>query len=216
MNNRFQTKIAEKLLAIEAFHFNLEVPYKWSSGWRSPVYCDTRLVLSDPATRTLIADEFTNRIRSHFPQTNLIAGVATGAIAHAALVAERMQLPMIYVRAAEKGHGLQNKIEGRYTAGSHCIVIEDVISTGESAGRAVAALQAAGLIVLQVLCIYNYDFPQSVNYFKEKNISVNSLTNFDTLLTLAENNGNLTAQAVAIVRQWQQDPQAYTQITDVP
>ncbi len=210
MDNSFQTKIAEKLLAIQAFHFNLEAPYKWSSGWLSPVYCDTRLVLSDPETRTLIADEFTNRIRAHFPQTTLIAGVATGAIAHAALVAERMQLPMIYVRAAEKGHGLQNKIEGHYAAGSHCIVIEDVISTGESAGRAVATLEAAGLVVLQVLCIYNYDFPQSVNYFKEKNILVDSLTNFDTLLTLAKNNENLTAQAVAIVRQWQQDPQAYT------
>jgi orotate phosphoribosyltransferase len=151
-------KIAEYLLQIKAIKLQPSNPFTWASGWKSPIYCDNRKTLSFPEVRSYIRDSFVSLVNGLYPQTEMIAGVATGAISHGALVADRMELPFVYVRSGAKEHGLGNQIEGFYHEGQQVVVIEDLISTGGSSLNAVKALREAGCVVLGMAAIFTYEF----------------------------------------------------------
>lgn len=203
MQNR---KIAEYLLKIKAVALRPESPFTWASGWQSPIYCDNRLTLSWPEIRSAIRDAFVARIRAEHPQATGIAGVATGAIAQAALVAEALDLPMIYIRDKAKGHGKQNRIEGQLDPNGKYVVLEDLVSTGGSSARAVKAIQEAGATVLGTLAIFSYGFPQAETAFAETGTGYDSLTTLDVLLEKAIEIDYLSAEQQATILRWQEAP----------
>ena len=155
--------VASSLLKINAVKLSPEAPFTWASGWHSPIYCDNRKTLSYPEVRRQIYEEFASLIAEKYPEAELIAGVATGAIAHGVLVAEKMNKPFIYVRSAPKSHGLTNQVEGYYQKGQKVVVIEDLVSTGSSSLNAVEALREAGCEVLGMVAIFTYGFPQATD-----------------------------------------------------
>jgi orotate phosphoribosyltransferase len=160
-------KTAEYLLQIKAIKLQPSNPFTWASGWKSPIYCDNRKTLSFPVVRSFIRDSFTQIVREHFPEAELIAGVATGAIAHGVLTAEKLVLPFIYVRSEAKEHGLGNQIEGYFEPGQKVVVIEDLISTGRSSLGAVKALRDAGCDLLGMAAIFTYEFKKAADGFAE-------------------------------------------------
>lgn len=200
-------KIAEYLLKIKAVKFNLEEPFTWSSGWQSPIYCDNRLTLSYPAIRSYIRDEFVSVIQRLYPGVEAIAGVATGAIAQGALVAEAMELPMVYVRPKPKGHGLLNLVEGDVEVANRYVVIEDLISTGGSSVHAVKALQDLGREVLGTLSIFSYGFPQSDLIFNDTGTRYHALTDLKTLLKAAKDSQYLDENGIESIMRWRTDPE---------
>ncbi|MEO0899887.1 MAG: orotate phosphoribosyltransferase [Bacteroidota bacterium] len=202
-------KIAEYLLKIKAVKFNLESPFIWSSGWESPIYCDNRLTLSHPEIRTYLRDYFVQKIRQNYPETDGIVGVATGAIAPAAIVAQELGFPMLYVRSKAKGHGMKNLIEGDLNTTHKLVVIEDLISTGNSSVNAVKALQNEGFEVLGTLAIFSYGFPHSEQAFNSTGTSFAPLTNLETLLEVAEEKGYLEAKDLDEVKAWRANPEAW-------
>ena len=171
-------QIAKSLLQINAIILQPNQPFKWAAGWNSPIYCDNRKILSFPESRTFIRQSLANVIQKQYGSSNLIAGVATGAIAHGALVAEEMGLPFIYVRSAKKGHGKQNMIEGAYTSGQSVIVIEDLISSGKSSLEAVETLREEGLNVKGLISIFTYGFNAATENFKKADCEFISLCNY--------------------------------------
>jgi len=177
-------KIAKKLLEIEAVRLSPLKPFTWASGILSPIYCDNRKTLSYPSIRTFIAEAFASTAESLKP-FDLIAGVATGGIAHGALVADKMDMPFIYVRSSKKKHGTGQQVEGHFTEGQTCVVIEDLISTGKSSLEAVEALREAGLKVVKVLSIFTYEFKEAVEAFMDKDCEFDSLSNYSALLAEA-------------------------------
>ena len=179
-------KVAEQtinyLTQINAIKLNTKNPFTWTSGIKSPIYCDNRLILSYPDVRKFIADEMTNIVKNLYGENISVAGVATGAIAIGAMIAERLDLPYAYVRPEPKGHGLKNQIEGSIQGGSNVVVIEDLISTGKSSLNAINALKSEGYNVMGMLSIFSYNFQFANKKFEDQNISINSLSDYNLSL----------------------------------
>ncbi len=201
--------VAESLLQIKAIKLNPANPFTWASGWHSPIYCDNRKILSHPAVRKQVYEAFADLIAEKYPEAELLAGVATGAIAHGVLVAERMGKPFIYVRSAPKSHGLTNQVEGEYHPGQKVVVIEDLISTGGSSLSAVEALRAAGCEVLGMVAIFTYGFPQAVENFSAAGVELDTLSNYNTLIEMAVRDGYVPADAVDTLSAWRKDPSVW-------
>lgn len=194
------------LLESKAIVLQPEKPFTWASGWLSPIYCDNRITLSFPDVRSFIKEAFKETINAQFGRPDLIAGVATGAIAQGALVADTMELPMIYVRASAKGHGRQNLIEGRMVPGQKVLVVEDLISTGGSSLKAVEAIREAGGIVTGMVAIFTYGFPRAEEAFQKAGVKLHTLSDYATLIEMAKETGDITADQVELLSAWREDP----------
>lgn len=203
-----QEKIAGHLLDIEAVSLKPSDPFTWSSGIKSPIYCDNRLTLSFPSVRRDIENGLVQLIRDHFPEVEVIAGTATAGIPHAALVSELMDLPMVYVRSKAKGHGKGNQIEGRITNGQKVVVIEDLISTGGSAITAAKALREAGATVLGIVAIFTYELEAGKRNLEENHIKAYTLTDFSTLEKVALEKGYIQQDERNKLAKWKQNPQS--------
>lgn len=201
-----ESVIAEKLLQVGAIQLNVENPFTWASGWKSPIYCDNRKVLSFPFIRDFIKSEMSNVIYEQFPDTEIIAGVATAGIPWGALAADQLKLPFIYVRGKAKEHGLGNQIEGDFEVGKRVVVIEDLISTGKSSIEVVKVLKQHGLQVDAVVSIFSYGYEVSKNLFEQESIDFKSLTNYDSLIKLAVDKGILPAEAEPSLKEWRMNP----------
>lgn len=201
--------VAVKLLEIEAVTLRPQQPFTWSSGWKSPIYCDNRLTLSYPEVRSLIADQFVALIHAQFPGAEVIAGTSTAGIPHAAWVAERMDLPMVYIRDKAKGHGKQNKIEGRLAAGQKVVVIEDLISTGGSSLNAAAAVKEAGGEVLGVCAIFTYEFAKAAQAFEDAKLALYCLSDYSTLIQIALEKNRVQPEDADRLQQWRLNPESY-------
>jgi orotate phosphoribosyltransferase len=198
--------IAQSLLEIKAVKLSPNEPFTWASGWNSPIYCDNRITLSYPAIRKQIYQSFAKLIAEKYPEADLIAGVATGAIAHGVLVAEEMQKQFIYVRSAPKGHGLGNQIEGRYTKGQKVVVVEDLISTGGSSLSAVEALRQAGVEVLGMVAIFTYGFATAQENFEKANVAIDTLSNYNALIDAALESGYVKENELNDLKEWRLAP----------
>ena len=199
-------QLAKYLLQINAIILQPGNPFTWASGWRSPIYCDNRKILSFPKSRTYIRQSLVKVISKHYGSANVIAGVATGAIAHGALVAEEMGLPFIYVRSAKKEHGKQNRVEGAYNSGQSVIVIEDLISSGKSSLEAVEALRKEGLNVKGLISIFTYGFDTAAKNFKKANCEFISLCNYSTLLKEAVKQDYIKQADLKVLEKWSENP----------
>ena len=198
--------IAEKLLQVKAVQLNPSQPYTWASGWKSPIYCDNRKVLSFPYIRDFIKSELCNVIFEQFENTDLLAGVATAGIPWGAMAADQLKLPFIYVRPKPKEHGLGNQIEGECKEGQKVLVIEDLVSTGKSSLQAVDALQSKGLEVIGMVSIFNYGFNQAKEQFEQRKLPYISLTDYPTLIQLALRDGLIGQSESELLEQWRKDP----------
>jgi len=201
-----EIEVAKKLLGISAIKVQPENPFTWASGWKSPIYCDNRKILSYPETRTFVRDRFVEIISEKYPDTEVIAGVATGAIAMGALVAEVMGLPFIYIRSAPKGHGLENLIEGVLQNGQKVVVVEDLISTGGSSLNAAEAVVKAGGIVLGMVAVFTYGFQHAIDNFNQAGIELTTLSNYHALIDTAVKTGSVSDVQVATLMKWREDP----------
>lgn len=198
--------VAEKLLQVNAVKLNPEQPFTWASGWKSPIYCDNRKVLSFPFTRDFIKSEMCNVVFERFPDAELLAGVATAGIAWGAMAADQLKLPYVYVRPKPKEHGLGNQIEGFYEKGQKVVVIEDLVSTGKSSLQVVDVLKEAGLEVIGMVSIFTYDFPVATEAFSKASLDYHSLTNYPVLLQLAVEKGMVSAGQEEVLLKWRDDP----------
>lgn len=205
-----ETAVAEKLLQINAIKLNPNQPYTWASGWKSPIYCDNRKILSYPYVRDFIKSELCNVVFEQFPDADMVAGVATAGIAWGAMVADQLKLPFIYVRPKAKEHGLGNQIEGDIQQGKRVVVIEDLISTGMSSLKVVEVLKQYGVTIEGMVSIFNYGFPQAVQAFQEKSVTWKSLTNYPVLLQLAKEKGIIDSSREEILLKWQENPSEWT------
>jgi orotate phosphoribosyltransferase len=199
-------KTAEYLLQIKAIKLQPSNPFTWASGWKSPIYCDNRKTLSFPVVRSFIRDSFAELINELYPGAELIAGVATGAVAHGALVADKLNLPFIYVRSGAKEHGLGNQIEGYFEKGQKVVVIEDLISTGGSSLSAVKALREASCEVLGMVAIFTYEFKKASDGFAAENCQLNTLSNYSVLIDTAVSTGYIGMTEVETLKKWRADP----------
>jgi orotate phosphoribosyltransferase len=209
MNNALQ--VAEKLLQIHAIKLNLIEPYTWASGWRSPIYCDNRKILSYPHVRDFIKSEMSNVIMETFAEAEIIAGVATAGIPWGALIADQIKLPFIYVRSAPKSHGLGNQIEGNLEPGKKVVVIEDLISTGKSSMQVIDVLQEAGAKVLGMSAIFTYGFTDAIELFANRNIPFTALSNFESLLELASQKNMFQPDEINTLSKWRAAPNLWKQ-----
>lgn len=205
MENRGR-EIAQSLLQIKAIKLSPANFFTWASGWHSPIYCDNRTTLSFPAVRDQIRDGFAAMVREKYPQAEVIAGVATGAIAHGVLVAEALGLPFIYVRSSPKAHGLTNQVEGYFEKGAKVVVIEDLVSTGGSSLSAVEALRDAGCDVLGMLAIFTYGFPTAAENFERAGVTLDTLSDYETMIPLAIEQGYVAQSELETLREWRCDP----------
>lgn len=201
--------VASQLLQIKAIKLEPEHPFTWASGWKSPIYCDNRKTLSYPEVRSYIKEQFAAAIRAKYPQAEVIAGVATGAIAQGVLVAQELGLPFIYVRSSAKGHGLENLVEGEYKAGQKVVVIEDLISTGGSSLQAVEALRGGGCYVLGMMAIFTYGFRKAVDNFKAAGCQLDTLSDYNAMIDLAVKSGYVKEAEVEKLKEWRINPEAY-------
>jgi orotate phosphoribosyltransferase len=198
--------VAEKLLQVNAVKLNPEQPFTWASGWKSPIYCDNRKVLSFPHVREFIKSEMCNVVFEKFPDAELLAGVATAGIAWGAMAADQLKLPYVYVRPKPKEHGLGNQIEGFYEKGQKVVVIEDLVSTGKSSLQVVDVLKAEGLDVVGMVSIFTYGFPVATEAFNNASLPYHSLTNYPALIDIALEKGIVTADQQGILLKWRDDP----------
>jgi orotate phosphoribosyltransferase len=205
MENLEQTT-AKNLLQINAIIFNPANPFLWSSGWKSPIYCDNRKTLSYPEIRNFLKKSFASSIKNNYPQAEVIAGVATGAIAIGALTADELGLPFVYVRSKSKGHGLENMIEGDLRKGQKVVVIEDLVSTGKSSISAVHALRKAGAEVLGMNAIFSYGFDIASKNFLSADCPLHTLTNYETMIDIAVKEGYLEEKDIESLTEWRKDP----------
>ncbi|MGC9342299.1 MAG: orotate phosphoribosyltransferase [Bacteroidales bacterium] len=201
-----QSEIARLLLQSKAIKLEPANPFTWASGWKSPIYCDNRKTLSYPDVRDTIRNKFVDLIKAKFGVPDVIAGVATGAIAQAALVADNMGLPMVYIRSSAKSHGLENLIEGVLEPGQKTVVIEDLVSTGGSSLKAVDALRQAGAEVLGMTAIFTYGFPVAEENFKNHKCVLHTLSNYEYLLDTALEAGAISNKELEILKNWRKDP----------
>lgn len=199
-------EIAEELLAIGAIKLQPEDPFTWASGWKSPIYCDNRLSLSFPPLRTKIKESLASMIKARYPETQVIAGVATAGIPQGALVADALELPMIYVRSKSKGHGLTNQIEGNLNKGQKVVVIEDLVSTGGSSLKAVEALRSAGAEIEGMVSIFTYDFNIAREAMGTNQVDLSYLSDYSTLIEYAVENGKLKPELIETLNAWREDP----------
>lgn len=202
-------QIAANLLEIGAVHLRPEQPFTWTSGIKSPIYCDNRITMSYPHVRRAIAKAFADLIKEQYPDAQVVAGTATAGIPHAAWVAELLDLPMIYVRDKAKGHGRQNQIEGAMAAGQKVVVIEDLISTGGSSLKAAQAVQADGGEVLGVVAIFSYQFPDAQALFEEAGIPCSTISNYTALLEVASEQGVITSEQEKVLGEWRKSPRTF-------
>ncbi|MAH20891.1 MAG: orotate phosphoribosyltransferase [Flavobacteriaceae bacterium] len=205
-NKNTAKKTAEVLLHINAIKLSPNAPFTWTSGWKSPIYCDNRLVLSYPTIRNYIKSELAKNIENLYGKPDVIAGVATGAIGIGAIVADDLGLPFVYVRPEAKKHGRQNQIEGRLEKGQSVVVVEDLISTGKSSLNAVEALKSASVNVKGMAAIFTYGFERSKTNFAEKNIELHTLSNYESLLEQALDTGFINDKELNVLSQWNSNP----------
>lgn len=205
-NKNTAKKTAEVLLHINAIKLSPNAPFTWASGWKSPIYCDNRLVLSYPTIRNYIKSELVKNIENLYGKPDVIAGVATGAIGIGAIVADDLGLPFVYVRPEAKKHGRQNQIEGRLEKGQSVVVVEDLISTGKSSLNAVEALKSASVNVKGMAAIFTYGFERSKTNFAEKNIELHTLSNYEALLEQALDTGFINDKELNVLSQWNSNP----------
>jgi orotate phosphoribosyltransferase len=198
--------IAEKLLQINAIKLNIQQPFTWASGWKSPIYCDNRKILSFPFIRDFIKSEMCNIIFQTFENADMIAGVATAGIPWGAMAADQLKLPYIYVRPKPKEHGLGNQIEGFYEPGKRVVVVEDLVSTGKSSLQVVDVLKTAGLEVEGMVSIFNYGFPEAKNAFEKYQLALKSLTDYDSLIALAIEQNKISEYDQKALLNWRKDP----------
>jgi len=208
-NDNTAQKTAELLLQINAIKLNPKNTFTWASGWQSPIYCDNRITLSFPEVRNFLSDQFAENIIEKFGKPDVIAGVATGAIGIGILVAQKLNLPFVYVRPEPKKHGRQNQIEGFFEAGQSVVVIEDLISTGNSSLQAVAALKSEGALVKGMAAIFTYGFKTAEANFKKHDISLFTLSNYPTLLEQAVKSAYISPQDLETLKQWSQSPETW-------
>ncbi len=201
-----KTDFAAKLLKVKAIKLQPNDPFTWASGWKSPFYCDNRKTLSFPELRNFVKLELVHAVLEHFPQAEAVAGVATGAIAQGALVADALNLPFVYVRSKAKDHGMQNLIEGELPAGSKVVVVEDLISTGGSSLKAVEALRQYGCEVIGMVASYTYGFPVATQAFKDANVSLVTLTDYEHVVEEALRTGYIAEKDVAVLNEWRANP----------
>ena len=204
--NSTQIEITKKLLEINTIKIQPSNPFTWASGWNSPIYCDNRKTLSYPAIRTYIRDQFVDIIKEKYPDAEVIAGVATGAIAIGALVADVLGLPFIYVRAKPKGHGLENMIEGDLDNTKKVVMVEDLISTGISSLKATEAVRNYGADVIGMVAIFTYNFPIAKENFEKANVELTTLSDYHVLIDTAVEIGEVTADQVDTLLKWREDP----------
>ena len=202
-------KTAELLLQINAIKLNSKNPFTWASGWQSPIYCDNRLILSFPAIRNYVREEFSKLIEKEFGKPDVIAGVATGAIGIGILVAEYMGLPFVYVRPEPKKHGRQNQVEGFLQKGQNVVVVEDLISTGNSSLVAVDALKEAGANVKGMVAIFSYGFDVALENFKTANVDLHTLADYEHLLLLAVAKNYITEKELSTLQEWRKNPSTW-------
>lgn len=205
--NKLEFLLAEKLLKISAIKLQPEMPFTWASGWNSPIYTDNRKTLSYPEIRTFIKTEICRLIMENFGMPEVIAGVATGAIAQGALVADMLGVPYVYVRSAPKDHGLENLIEGNINPGQKVIIIEDLISTGKSSLKAAEAIRMAGGQVMGMVAMFTYGFPIAEQAFKDAHIKLMTLSNYQAMLEVALKTGFIADKDITTLQQWRQDPE---------
>lgn len=203
-------QIAAALLKVEAVKLSPEKPFIWSSGWKSPIYCDNRITLSYPELRTHIKQQLVDIVKRQFPTVDAIGGVATAGIPQGALVADALSLPYIYVRSKPKGHGMENMIEGRIVPGAKVVLIEDLISTGGSSLKAAEALITYGVEVLAILAIFTYGFSQADKNFKEAGIKGIALSSYQELINIALEHGIVKEEQMDILTSWRKDPESWT------
>lgn len=208
-NKNTAKKTAEVLLHINAIKLSPNSPFTWASGWKSPIYCDNRLVLSYPTIRNYIKSELAKNIENTYGKPDVIAGVATGAIGIGSLVADDMGLPFVYVRPVAKKHGRQNQIEGRLEKGQNVVVVEDLISTGKSSLNAVEALKFHDVNVKGMAAIFTYGFELSKINFSQKNIDLHTLSNYDVLLEQALDTGFINDKELKVLSKWNNNPSAW-------
>lgn len=204
--NKVEKLTAEKLLKIKAIKLQPANPFTWASGWKSPIYCDNRKIMSYPEIRNFIKIEFARIILEKYPNVEAIAGVATGAIAPGAIVADLLGLPFVYVRSAPKGHGLENLIEGDLRPKQKVIVIEDLVSTGMSSLKAVEAVRKGGSDVLGMLAIFSYNFPESEKNMKEARVDLTTLTNYNAILDEALRTDYIEESELSTLQDWRKSP----------
>lgn len=210
INTDTAKKTAETLLSINAIKLSPKKPFTWASGWKSPIYCDNRIILSFPNVRKQIKECMANFIAKNYGKPDAIAGVATGAIGIGMLVAEFLDLPFVYVRPTAKGHGRQNQIEGFIEKGKTVVVVEDLISTGKSSLVAVEALRHAGVNVKGMVAIFTYGFKIAENNFKTDNVTLHTLGNYAMLLEQALQSNFITQNELNVLKEWNQNPSTWT------
>jgi len=201
--------IAEKLLQAGAVQLSPQQPFTWASGWKSPIYCDNRKILSFPFIRDFIKSEMCNIIFEQFPDADLLAGVATAGIAWGAMAADQLKLPFLYVRPKPKEHGLSNQIEGYYEPHQKVVIVEDLISTGKSSLQVAEVLKKAGVEVLGMVAIFTYGFDVANEAFKEAGVPLITLTNYTTLIDIALQKKNIPQEAMYTLLQWRENPAAW-------
>lgn len=204
-------KTAELLLQINAIKLQPQNPFTWASGWKSPIYCDNRIILSFPVIRNYIRENLAKQIEELYGKPDMIAGVATGAIGIGALVADALNLPFCYVRPDAKKHGRQNKVEGYLQKGQNVIIVEDLISTGKSSLLAVDAIREADAKVKGMVAVFTYGFDIAEENFKEANVTLHTLSNYSNLIQLAEKSNYTTSKDAELLSQWREDPGNWSQ-----
>jgi orotate phosphoribosyltransferase len=209
MSKLVAAKIAEYLLNIKAVKLNPENPYTWASGWKSPIYCDNRVLLSYPEVRNYVKKQFVELIQAEFSGVEAIVGVATAGIAHGALIAEELNLPYAYVRPEPKKHGMGKQLEGELSKGTKVVVIEDLLSTGKSSLAAIAALRNEGMEVLGMTAIFTYGFEIAQTKFKENNCPYFTLSNYDVLIEKAIEMGYINATQIQNLQNWKSNPESW-------
>jgi len=204
--NTLESIFAEKLLKVKAIKLQPSAPFTWASGWKSPFYCDNRKTLSYTDLRSFVKIELTRTILENFQDVDAIAGVATGAIAQGALVADALNLPFVYVRSKPKDHGLENLIEGELKPGMKVVVVEDLISTGGSSLKAVEAIRNNGCEVVGMVASYTYGFPIAEKAFSDAKVKLVTLTNYEAVVEQAVKTGYITENEVEVLHEWRKDP----------
>ncbi|AWB45339.1 orotate phosphoribosyltransferase [Paenibacillus sp. CAA11] len=207
--NETAKQVAGSLLEIEAVALRPHDPFTWTSGIRSPIYCDNRLTMSYPQIRDFIAESFAALIREQYPEAEVIAGTATAGIPHAAFVSQKLGLPMVYIRDKAKGHGKENQIEGLIRPGQQVVVIEDLISTGGSSLKAALAVKAAGAEPAAVLAIFSYQLDKAVSAFEEAGIPLQTLSNYTSLIEVAVEQGKIKTEDLELLQSWRKDPSSF-------